>query len=280
MTVDYHNIISIVQIICFVPVLFAGILLCMRHGFARSSGWFYLIIFSIIRILGAAFQLATIQQPTTIWLYVASAILAAIGLSPLLLVLLGLLSRMYSPAKVDRAANNTEHTEVNPTNVSPRIMRFLQLIILAVLILGIVGGNESGNDLSSTGVYTVQTVSKVASILYIILFIALAGLTGLLVMHIRVLDRDNRRVVICCVATLPFILVRLIFSVLGSFDSHPGSPFYLLSPNMTVFLCMAVLEEIIVMFMYAVLGFSIRSAKEQRRVAEAGSHELQNAPYK
>jgi hypothetical protein len=39
MTITYRNGVSIAEIAVYVPCLAIAILLCVRHGFARSSGW-------------------------------------------------------------------------------------------------------------------------------------------------------------------------------------------------------------------------------------------------
>jgi len=66
----------------------------LRHGIRRSGGFIFLIIFSLIRILGACCQLSTIHHHS-IGIYIVVAILDSIGLSPLLLGLVGMISRTY-----------------------------------------------------------------------------------------------------------------------------------------------------------------------------------------
>src|ERR1700753_2608381 len=42
MGLTYRNGVSIAEIIVYVPSLAIAIFLCVRHGFARSSGWMFL----------------------------------------------------------------------------------------------------------------------------------------------------------------------------------------------------------------------------------------------
>lgn len=92
MTVDYRDGVSILQLIIYLPYLFASIYVCYRHGFMKNSGWIYLVIFCTIRIVGSCAQLATINSTSTTP-YTIAAITSAIGISPLLLSSLGLISR-------------------------------------------------------------------------------------------------------------------------------------------------------------------------------------------
>ena len=89
MAVDYRNGVSILLLIFYLPALAIAILLTIRHGFSRSSGWRFMIIFTLARILCACFELATIDQPRKVSLYVGYAVLIGIAVSPLELVAFG-----------------------------------------------------------------------------------------------------------------------------------------------------------------------------------------------
>ena len=86
MAVDYRNGVSILLLVFYLPALAIAILLTVRHGFARSSGWRFMIIFSLARILSACFQLATINDPNNTSLYVGYSVLIGIAVSPIELV--------------------------------------------------------------------------------------------------------------------------------------------------------------------------------------------------
>jgi hypothetical protein len=92
---DQHGDLAIAILVFYVLGLPIAIYVCVRHGFGRQLGWLYLIFLPVSRILGAAFELAAENTtPTNISLYIAAAILNAIGLVPLLLCLMGLLKRV------------------------------------------------------------------------------------------------------------------------------------------------------------------------------------------
>ena len=84
--------ISILELIIYFPSIIAAVFICSRHGFRRSSGWIFTLILCLIRIIGACCQLATYHDQSQ-GLLEAALILDFVGLSPLLLAALGLLSR-------------------------------------------------------------------------------------------------------------------------------------------------------------------------------------------
>ena len=89
----FRDGISIAELIVYIPSLVAAVWLTVRRGFGRSIGWFFIIIFTLIRISGAACQLAEISSHSLGGVK-AVFICNAVGLSPLLLVLVGLLFRV------------------------------------------------------------------------------------------------------------------------------------------------------------------------------------------
>ena len=84
--------VSIFELIIYFPALVVATIVCCRHGFNRSSGWLFTLILCLVRIIGACCQLATYHSETE-GLLEAVVILDSIGISPLLLATLGLLSR-------------------------------------------------------------------------------------------------------------------------------------------------------------------------------------------
>jgi hypothetical protein len=86
--------IAIAEICVYVPVLLLALITVFRHGLGKQLGWIYLVIFSIIRITGAGFKIASENDPTNSTDQEWSAILAFVGLNPLLMASLGLLKRV------------------------------------------------------------------------------------------------------------------------------------------------------------------------------------------
>ena len=93
MAINYQDGIAILQLIIYIPCLFVAVLLTFRHGLRKSSSWYFITFFTLIRIVGACCLLATISWPRNIGLHTTAIICSAIGLSPLILTCVGLLSR-------------------------------------------------------------------------------------------------------------------------------------------------------------------------------------------
>jgi hypothetical protein len=87
------NVVAAIEVAVYVPASILAIVICVRHGFNRSSGWIYTLILCIVRIAGAVCQFLSIRDHSNS-LIEAKLIIDSIGLSPLLLATLGLLSRL------------------------------------------------------------------------------------------------------------------------------------------------------------------------------------------
>src|SRR5437773_1735246 len=52
MQLDARGHVSIVEIVVFTPLLVLAFHICLRHGFKKSSGWIFLFMLCLIRIVG------------------------------------------------------------------------------------------------------------------------------------------------------------------------------------------------------------------------------------
>lgn len=89
----YADTIAIFQLVYYSPCLFGSIFVAGRHGAMKSSGWTFLTIFCIVRIVGAAARIATIDNPTSKNAYTIALVCSVLGLSPLLMASLGFIAR-------------------------------------------------------------------------------------------------------------------------------------------------------------------------------------------
>lgn len=94
MTIPYREAIAIAQVVFFVPALIGGIFLAMRHGFSKSSGWVLLITFSLLRLIGAILEIVAFDKPSQS-VITGAIVCISIGISPLTLICVGLLARVY-----------------------------------------------------------------------------------------------------------------------------------------------------------------------------------------
>lgn len=240
--------ISILELFIYFPAIIAAVLVCIRHGFGRSSGWVFTLILCLIRIIGACCQLATYEDQSQ-GLLEAALILDFVGLSPLLLATVGLLSRC--------AESINQHSSIF---LHALHFRAVQLVITIGLILSIVGGTSS---ISSTGVYTTQTSSKVGVVLFIVSYVALFLIAALTTFHLSSASAGEKRLDFAVVLALPFILVRLAYSALAVFSHH--HEFKLIGGSVAIMAIMSVLMEFIVVFIYLLVGWKTEASPVARQ---------------
>ncbi|KAH8588185.1 hypothetical protein B0O99DRAFT_477940, partial [Bisporella sp. PMI_857] len=261
MTFTYRNGVSVAELIVYVPCLAVALLLMFRHGFAKSAGWYFLVIFTLARIIGPCMQLATISDPTNVSLYTGYTILQNVALSPLQLAALGLLSRLLE------SINKSKHTLLNT-----RMLKFIELVVLVGLILGIVGGINAGSDYQTTGIYKVSSLSKTGTILFAASYIAIVAFTLIISFSISHAEAGEKRILVAIASSLPFILVRLIYSIMSAF-SH-NKHFSIMNGSVTVLLCVALVEELIVVLIYETMGLTLRKVvKAQEGYDMEGGHQ-------
>ena len=92
--VTYADGVAIFRLVYYAPCIVGSLVVAWKHGFLKSSGWIFLSIFSILRVVGAAAQIATIDNLNNNTAFTIALICSVMGLSPLLMATLGLLSRM------------------------------------------------------------------------------------------------------------------------------------------------------------------------------------------
>ncbi|KAJ9211496.1 hypothetical protein DTO166G4_6917 [Paecilomyces variotii] len=243
MAISYRHGISILELIFYTPAIFVALLLAFRHGFRKSSGWYYFIIFSLARIVGSCCYLATISYPTSTDLYIAYAVCSSVGVGPLLHANTGLLSRIND--SIDRKTNR-------PLN--PLIFRGLLFLTLAALIVGIVGQTTGGSSAATLAHPKIET--KIGIILFVVIWVAICFILLALRGRYNDIEDGEHRLLAAVGMSLPFILVRLIYSVLSVFVHN--SDFNMITGNVTIMLVMAVLEEFAVVVICLGIGLTLQ----------------------
>ncbi|GAW11243.1 hypothetical protein ANO14919_005850 [Xylariales sp. No.14919] len=245
MELTVRNDISIAQIILFIPFLAVAILLCVRHGFGSNAGWLFLLIFSLLRIVGASLQLAATANPDDVGLFFGALTLQSIGLSDFIIVMLALLNRALG--SMQKGQN---------VIVNPRVLRWSQLLVFIGVILGSIGGSSSGSHYAETGEYKASSLTQASISLTIAGFVLLVIATVTVGLNIPHADPGEKRVVLAVALSLPFLLVRVIYQAIGTFHSH--SAFNTVSGNAFVFLGAAVIEEIIIVLIIEAIGLTLQ----------------------
>lgn len=156
---------------------------------------------------------------------------------------LGLLSRL-----LDNIQKSTK------TLLKTRVLKLVELLILVALILGIAGGIESSSSIAK-GSYNPNNLVKAGIALFIISFVAIVVATIMVAFYVSHADKGEKRIFVAVAISIPFILVRLIYSIMVTythvriFNQLTGSP--------TALLCVALLEEFIVVIIYEGIGVTL-----------------------
>jgi hypothetical protein len=257
-----QNDISIAQIAVYLPSLVIAVFLAVRHGFGRNAGWLYLVIFSLVRIVGSALSLATISDPKNISLYIGALTLQNIGLSPLILVQVGLLGRALGSIR-----------KVRETFLNEQQLRLVQLVVIVGLILSAVGGSQAGTEYGKTGVYTVQTLAKVGLALMIVGYVITVICTLVVASQISSAEPGEKRLLLAVGLSLPFVLVRLIYSAMSTLGGN--AKFSSVGGDVNIQLGMAIIMEMIAIIIIEAIGLTLKKIpKEYRGSAPSGFSSL------
>ncbi|KIM84628.1 hypothetical protein PILCRDRAFT_818206 [Piloderma croceum F 1598] len=253
-----HGKLGAATIPFYVPILIISFVLVLRHGFTRDSGWIFVFIFSIVRILGGALLIAAqLVRPGNTNLYVAASILEAAGLSPLLLATLGFLRTVGKNSF-------SEHGRM------PNVFRLLGLLGIVALALSIYGGIIATvpSDQSKS-----NTFRHIGSILFAVFYGLLAAVHAVCWLHADTLMKHRRTLLIGISLALPFLGVRVVYTVLASFSGSPIatstttttnslSKFNLINGDWRIYLVMALVMEYIVVIIYTTVGAMLPLQKD------------------
>lgn len=260
MALDKHGELSAAVIAFYVPVALIALFLVLRYGFRRDAGWIFLFTFSIVRIVGGALRVAAEKtRPANINLYITAYIFEGIGLAPLLLATIGFLRFVGKGVFSD-------------TPRATRAFRLLGLLAAAAVATSIVGGTDASSSDTNTQEHGV-TLRRVAVILYVALYllIVLAHLWAWT--FFNKIQRNRRTLLIAVSCVLPFLAVRVLYSVLSAYSpnafsktaSHSTnlSKFNSITGDWRIYLVMSLLMEYITVLIYIITGVLIPYSKDE-----------------
>lgn len=243
------------EIAFFSPTLLIGTYICVRHGFNRQGGWLYIVILSILRLVGASCLLyAEVNNDPDENLVIAYAVCSSIGTAPLLLALMGFLKRINQ---------GMEHM-----GLKQKIFLPIQLASLIALVLAIIGGTDQSAS-NPSKVDTGRTLNRVAVILFLAIWAGLSGITILTYTRIRWVLSTERKLLYAAMISIPFLLIRVAYSLAVGFSSSKSSPFYTWNVNVWAQAFMQFFMEVIVMIIYVAAGLMTPKAQPSELGARA-----------
>lgn len=246
MSLTPRNGISVVQIFVFTNVLSVATYLAYRDGFDRSPDWVFLVAFSMLRIIGAGMQLGEGRDSKNIGLYIAAAICQNVGLAPLLLTTLGLISRLW------------DSIDIKKPHWIRKFFQLTQVLTLVAMLIGILGGVDAGIDYAKHGHKFTHTPtnSKVAGILFIVAFAMVVAAMIWSATSIHHIEAGEKRLLLVLLVSLPLLFLRLLYSCFSNFDKAPK--WNALTGDVPLLICLAVIEEMIVVLLYVAVGRTLK----------------------
>ncbi|GJE87824.1 hypothetical protein PsYK624_039070 [Phanerochaete sordida] len=253
---DSRGIVAAIEIVVYVPLAFLSVALLFKYGFKRE-GWIYLLILSIIRVAGGITHIIAENQanPSTN-LQIMVMIFETAGLSPLLEATVGFLSIVKQSAFDDG----------HPLHKG---MRLLGLLATVALVLTVIGGEKIGQNTTNGNTSEINSGNTFRHI-GVILFAVQFGLNVLVTFymwgHIHMIMKHRRTLLKAITFSLPFLGVRVLYSVLSAFAPlgipgvDSGSPslakFNSQHGDFGIWLIMSPVMELIVIALYVAVGLA------------------------
>ena len=135
-----------------------------------------------------------------------------------------------------------------------RLIQVMQLPNIVALVLCIIGGTDLFSS-NPSDVSTGKGLVKGGIIIFVVMYAALVIFAVKSVTELSKAPSAQKRLLAVILAALPFILVRLVWSMLAYFSDIPRFNAYYGSTIIRVF--MATFEEFIVVIAYTFVGFSV-----------------------
>jgi hypothetical protein len=133
----------------------------------------------------------------------------------------------------------------------PRFFQFIHVVTLVCLILTIIAASEVGSTSPST-VSTSISLRKATSILFLVVVIGTTLLMLAYITQFNSVHHQDRILVTCTLLAAPFLLVRVIYTVLVAWENNATLNAY--TPNIYVEAFMEYLMEFIVFALFATAG--------------------------
>ena len=135
----------------------------------------------------------------------------------------------------------------------------IHLLISGGAALCIVGGVGDNTNTPSTKL-------KAGIIVYVVSFMAVTILYAIAVSQRLLVPRVEQRTFLAVGIALPFVAVRLLYSVLADFSYNHD--FSAIGGNVGILVGMATVEEFVVVLDYVILGYTLQTIAKQEQTQQ------------
>ncbi|KAI1275428.1 hypothetical protein F5Y07DRAFT_176409 [Xylaria sp. FL0933] len=236
--ITFRDATAIVQLIFYMIYLAAGVFLCYKHGWRRGGGWFIIVVFSFLRIIGALFEIVAISYPARS-VYAGVLVIESIGIAPLIGISAGMLARLnkylYRP-----------------------IRRVVFSLRLATGLAGIVVASVSASvptPLNSPSPFVANHLTKAASVIFAAELIVTELMLLAMIIHHTPIPRVGMCLLYSVAACSPFVAARIIYGLLFAFSSDPR--FNILVGSTLIYFFLSVLPQLIAVGISIIAGFHL-----------------------
>lgn len=147
------------------------------------------------------------------------------------------------------------------SRIPVRVFQFAHIVTIVGLALAIAGSVKAIPTHSASSVSDGVTYRKAGTILLLIVYIASATITLLTLLRIRSAWEGDRKLVYAALASLPFLLIRVVYSMCVAFAYH-SKTFNTQAPSVYAQAFMQIVMEFIIWSLFLAAGLVTPSTKE------------------
>ncbi|KAL5535253.1 hypothetical protein ACEPAF_3347 [Sanghuangporus sanghuang] len=258
-SLDERGDISVALLAIYPFIFILALILTVRHGFRRQAGWLFLLLFSTAKIVGAILHIvAELQSAPSKGLLIAAFAIEGAGLAPLLECTLSF---------VGAAGSRIIETHAIVTRARLRIVHLLMTGTAVMFIIGATDATSDDASERSTG----STLRKVGGILFLVAFLTIVSCIVVFWSAQHELLKYQKILLKGISCAVPFLAVRVLYSILSSFspsssfsslgtssESTSGlAKFNTITGRWQLFLIMGVLMEFFVVSIYLFFGLRL-----------------------
>jgi K+-sensing histidine kinase KdpD len=134
-----------------------------------------------------------------------------------------------------------------------RILQIVTLPTMVALALGIFGATDEASS-NTSDIQNGKTLMKSVIIMFLMIYLLVLALVVITMKDFSTAPQGEKRIYLAVLSALPFLAVRLLYSILAAFTSNEDFSIFNGKPLVKLF--MAIVEEFIVVCFYTIVGLT------------------------